>query len=56
MKILRQIKIKTKLSTKEFTISKKDKIFVLDFVSWGDWVTFNCNSLKDCFNIIRRFL
>lgn len=51
----RYIKFYSGLSTKEFCISKVDKIYILDILAYGKWNMVKCNSLKQCFDIIRSY-
>lgn len=51
----RYIKFYNKLSTKEFCISKNGKTYILNGITYGNWFTYSCYSLKQCFNIIRSY-
>lgn len=49
------IKFYTGLSTKDFSISKNGKIYILHGITYGNWFIYSCYSLKQCFNIIRSY-
>lgn len=51
----RYIKFYSGLSTKDFCISKNGRIYILHGITYGNWFTYSCNSVKQCFNIIRSY-
>lgn len=55
--MFRNFKLKSPIATKEVVISHRSKndLYYVNIIAYGNWVTMQFFTLKDCFNYIREY-
>lgn len=51
----RTIILQSPIATKEITITKPKDVYFVDIVAYGRLDQKQCNTLKDCFDYVRKY-